>query len=430
MIYFTFFLILILFTRSFLKTKYLLNYEFYYLGTLVAYYIIPVLFLFLIGGAENTPLTRIRKHWFDSILDDYWWQGLLVIIVAFLLSKKWKLLPKLDHKNIKIPLEWVILALIISLVQSIQIFNVETHGDSFAIIAELPLLVRQLLKLLNFIVVPMWILLSIHSVNKRSLFWYLIIVFIILLNFTPYGSRGQTVFQILIFLIVYSSKNGMPNRIKFSFFAFFGFIVFMFLGFFRAEVVGSSTLLIELLLSGDLPFFLGELDQIFANAVEIFNYNNLGVLDIPSNVRLTEQLAIIPSQFLPFEKLSYSDWYLAEFYPAYQAEGGGWAFGTMALIATFDSYIIPFLYLIEMWFLIYILFYKAMLFFPVWFRYPLQIFIFANLILIHRSTPLITIWSTFQALVVMYALITLMKIIKKNKPPLTSKKVYNLNDNK
>ena len=422
MILIVFFLVLILFTRSFFKKNYLLNYEFYYLGTLVAYYIVPVVFLFWIGGAENTILSRIKKNWFDSILNEYWLQGLLIIVTAFLLSKKWKLVPKIEFKNVQIPFAWVIIALIVTLINSFQFTDPEYHGESFALISKLPLIVRQLLKLLNFIVMPMWILLTIYSVNKRSLFWYLIITFIIFLNFSPYGSRGQTVFQLLVFLIVYSSKNGMPNRIKFSFLAFFGFAVFMFLGFFRAEDVGKVSLVIELIMSGDLPFFLGELDQIFANAVEIFNFQNSKILDIPFEVRITEQLALIPSQLLPFEKITYSDWYLNEFYPIYKEAGGGWAFGTMAFIATFDGFIIPFLYLIEMWFLIYILFNKAQFFFPVWFRYPLQIFILVNLLLIHRSSPLITIWSTFQALIVLFSLVTFIKLFKKNKSNLNVEK--------
>ena len=410
-----------------MKKNYLLNFDFYYLGTLVVYFIVPVLFLFWIGGSENTPLTRIKRNWFDSILNEYWLQGLFIIVIAFLLGTKWNLIPKLEYKNIEIPFAWVVIAVCVSLGQSIQIFDTENYGDSFALIAKLPLIVRQLLKLLNFMVSPMWILLTIYSLNKRSLLWYFIVAFIIFLNFTPYGSRGQTVFHLIVILIVYSAKNGMPNRIKFSFLAFFGFAVFMFLGFFRSASVGDISLVIELLVNGELPFFLGELDQIFANAVEVFNFQNLKILDIPFEVRITEQLALIPNQLLPFEKLSYSEWYLNEFYPMYKEAGGGWAFGTMAFIATFDGFIIPFLYLIEMWFLIYILFNKAQFFFPVWFRYPLQIFILINLILIHRSSPLITIWSTFQALIVLFLLVSFMKLFKKNKSNLNIEKVNNFN---
>ena len=410
-----------------MKKNYLLNFDFYYLGTLVVYFIVPVLFLFWIGGSENTPLTRIKRNWFDSILNEYWLQGLFIIVIAFLLGTKWNLIPKLEYKNIEIPFAWVVIAVCVSLGQSIQIFDTENYGDSFALIAKLPLIVRQLLKLLNFMVSPMWILLTIYSLNKRSLLWYFIVAFIIFLNFTPYGSRGQTVFHLIVILIVYSAKNGMPNRIKFSFLAFFGFAVFMFLGFFRSASVGDISLVIELLVNGELPFFLGELDQIFANAVEVFNFQNLKILDIPFEVRITEQLALIPNQLLPFEKLSYSEWYLNEFYPMYKEAGGGWAFGTMAFIATFDGFIIPFLYLIKMWFLIYILFNKAQFFFPVWFRYPLQIFILINLILIHRSSPLITIWSTFQALIVLFLLVSFMKLFKKNKSNLNIEKVNNFN---
>jgi hypothetical protein len=407
--------ILILFKRSFFEKKYLLNYEFYYLGTLVAYYIIPVFFLFLNGGPENIILGRLRKNWFDSIIHDYWVPSLLIIVFPYLIAKKWKLLPKLEYTQSQIPFHWAVIALIISLLQSFQLFQSETHGDSFALIAKLPLIVQQLLKLLNFIVIPMWVLLTVYTVNKRSLSWYLILLFIILLNFTPYGSRGQTVFQILTLLIVFSAKNGMPNRLKFTFIAFFGFTIFMFLGFFRAEYIGSFVTVVELLVSGDIPFYLGELDQIFANAVEIFNFQYSNSLNIPFNVRITEQFALLPSQLLPFEKVTYLDWYLNEYYPIYKENGGGWAFGTMAFIGTFDNYLYPIMYLIEMWFLIYVLFNKTSLLFPVWFKFPLQIFIFSNLMLIHRSSPLIVIWSTIQAIFTLFLLFMFINLLTKTK---------------
>jgi hypothetical protein len=403
--------ILFLFAKSFVKKNYICNYDFFYLGTLVAYYIVPIIFLFLIGGPDNTPLSRIKNNWFDSILDEYWWKGLLVIVFAYLAGKKLKLVPVLVYRISVIPRAWVFISLFVCVGQSFQIFESEVHGDSFALIAKLPLIVRQLLKAINFIVLPMWILLVIHTMNKSSSLWYFIIIFLIFINFTPYGSRGATVSQLLVLSMVYSLKNGMPNRIRFSLITFLGFLTFLFLGIFRSEEMGDVNLVIELLRTGVLPIYLGELDQIFANAVEIFNLQNRNLAIIPLEVRMTEKLSLIPSQLLPFEKLTYSEWYLNTFYPSYKELGGGWAFGTMAFIGTFNNYIIPFLYLIEMWLLIYIIFNKALVFFPVWFRYPLQIFIFNNLLLIHRTSPLVPLWSTLQALIFLFFLFVFINFI-------------------
>ena len=50
----------------------------------------------------------------------------------------------------------------------------------------------------------------------------------------------------------------------------------------------------------------------------------------PLEVRFAEMWAFIPSQLIPFEKMSLDVWYLQTFYPEYQAQGGGLAFGAVS----------------------------------------------------------------------------------------------------
>jgi len=74
---------------------------------------------------------------------------------------------------------------------------------------------------------------------------------------------------------------------------------------------------------------LGEFDSLWANAVELLQAREFGQIDVPAAVRFGEFWAFLPSQLLPFEKSSLSDWFLGTFYPEDQAMGSGWAFGAI-----------------------------------------------------------------------------------------------------
>ena len=50
----------------------------------------------------------------------------------------------------------------------------------------------------------------------------------------------------------------------------------------------------------------------------------------PFNLYTSDLLRFVPSQFLPFEKVSPAEWYVRTFYSSYYDAGGGFAFGTLS----------------------------------------------------------------------------------------------------
>jgi hypothetical protein len=78
---------------------------------------------------------------------------------------------------------------------------------------------------------------------------------------------------------------------------------------------------------------VGEFESIFANAVDLWQHRWAGDMPDSGGLLLSEILAPIPSQLLPFRKRDYSSWYLDEFYPTYGEAGGGLAFGVVAQAA-------------------------------------------------------------------------------------------------
>lgn len=75
---------------------------------------------------------------------------------------------------------------------------------------------------------------------------------------------------------------------------------------------------------------VSEFDSLWANAVDLLRARESGGLHVPVAARFGEFWAFIPSQLLPFQKLSLSDWFVQTFYPAYQEAGGGLAFGAIS----------------------------------------------------------------------------------------------------
>jgi hypothetical protein len=108
----------------------------------------------------------------------------------------------------------------------------------------------------------------------------------------------------------------------------------------RRSVLGGVTILVLFSLLGlwrdsgefRVTLDLGELDHIWANNVELLQTRERGGLDVPATVRFQEFVAFIPSQILPFPKLDVATWFLQEFYPSFQAEGGGLVFGAVAQV--------------------------------------------------------------------------------------------------
>ena len=100
--------------------------------------------------------------------------------------------------------------------------------------------------------------------------------------------------------------------------------LFLFAGLLRGDSEDIDTLRI---------FFDSEFTGVFVTPLDLHILYPQGFLDsAPFNLYIVDILRLIPSQFIPFEKIDPGSWYVGTFYQQYQELGGGFAFGLMAEI--------------------------------------------------------------------------------------------------
>jgi hypothetical protein len=202
----------------------------------------------------------------------------------------------------------------------------ESYMDSYLVLHELPLPARQALKIGGGIssVAALVLLVAILQRWPRQRKLFVLYLAMVLLSFPFSGARSIVVTGLLSAGIAWHVVV-RPIRARWWIAAgIFGLVIFTALGVLRA-----LESLNDLGTISDEGSGLGELDALWANAVELQQAKEAGWLDIPISARFGEFWAFVPSQLLPFEKSSLSEWFLGTFYPEDKAMGGGWAFGAI-----------------------------------------------------------------------------------------------------
>ena len=149
----------------------------------------------------------------------------------------------------------------------------------------------------------------------------------------------------------------------------------------------------------DFVFFyenisLGEFDVLWANAIDILRYRNSG-FDLPSQLYFSEIYSLIPSFFLPFEKINYSEWFLKEIHPEIDGTGAGLMFGLLSQLAGgygyFEAILRGFLLGIFLKYLSNMLFNISS-----WWVFPLKIYISIWIFYVVRDSSFAIINFIFQ----------------------------------
>ena len=138
------------------------------------------------------------------------------------------------------------------------------------------------------------------------------------------GSRANAFLAFLAYIIAASIYVPSFRVRRAALLAVPGLILFLVAGLFR-----DSDANVELLSF----FFKSEFTGVFVTALDL----NMRFPDgfsgqAPFNLYTVDLLRLIPSQFLPFEKVNPSDWYSRDFYGTYYDLGGGFAFGVLSEI--------------------------------------------------------------------------------------------------
>lgn len=203
----------------------------------------------------------------------------------------------------------------------------DSYIDTYRVIQEAPLALRQILKFimnLNAVAIII-ILVGILQRWPKYRVLFFVFVFVVMFSFNPNGSRTELATGLLTIAIAWHSFVKPISSKVWIGSAFAGILLFLSLGFLRGITsVGDYDILGQ-----DNPG-VGEFDALWANGVELLQEKRTGNLHVPLNARFGEFWEYIPSQLLPFEKTSLSIWYLQTFYPEYKDQGGGWAFGAIS----------------------------------------------------------------------------------------------------
>lgn len=200
------------------------------------------------------------------------------------------------------------------------------YVDSYLVIQELPLWLRQGLKIVgglsqfSKLVVLVWLF-----QNWRSHKWWIaLLVGFSAATIDPSAGRASLFVLLFACLILWNRYVRPVSLTQLALAGVSGVVFFTILGMLRggAELNSSDGAMLEM--------GVGEFDVIWANALTLLHEREMFGLRVPLSLHFSEWYGPIPSNVLPFEKLSYSIWFLDEYYPEYRLQGGGMMFGMLA----------------------------------------------------------------------------------------------------
>jgi hypothetical protein len=202
-----------------------------------------------------------------------------------------------------------------------------TYTGSYEATARLPLAIRQLLRLLTGPRLFYWLVLLTWAFQRyqrrRGLIVFALLI-VLIATVVGAGARADFMLIVLSTVILY---HRMVRPISYGRAAAFGVLAllsFTALGILRQLATSSDFGTARLVSSG-------EFESVFANNVDLATKRDWHEIPPPTERQyLSEFLAPIPSQVLPFDKLDASNWYVSTFYPTFAAAGGGFAFGVVA----------------------------------------------------------------------------------------------------
>jgi hypothetical protein len=306
----------------------------------VLYLTLPPLFWMLQGGVYVSPLEGRLFSW-QPTLEEQRYLTLLGLMVVAGLGFSQLLIRRVRIRGARemtpVPFAVALVCLGLVTLNFVLVSGLETagvirsadgYGDSYLAIQQLPLFLRQILKILGglslFAQLTAMVWLFQHW---RSLkLWAYALVLFAVVSVRPEGGRAAVAIMLFATVILWNRFVRPFTLSQMALVGVLGVAAFTALGAVRA--IANSTL--EL---GVFEVGLGEFDVLWGNAVELYRENRDGRLNLPVSLYFSEFYGPIPSNILPFEKMSYATWYLDVYYPEYKLTGGGNMFGLLAQLA-------------------------------------------------------------------------------------------------
>jgi hypothetical protein len=202
-----------------------------------------------------------------------------------------------------------------------------SYSGRYVAVASLPLVTRQILKLVtgaSFVL--SLVLLIVFFLDFRR--WkYLIAMWLgyqLVVAVIAGGSRTSLVLAFASSVILYHVQVRPVRRRAAALLGTGALTAFLALGIARS-------LRSDDWFSDEVAPTAGEFESMFANAVDLDYKRASGEIPtLPTGWFLSDIVAPIPSQLLPFRKFDPSEWYVSSFYPQAKDEGQGFAFGVVS----------------------------------------------------------------------------------------------------
>jgi hypothetical protein len=204
--------------------------------------------------------------------------------------------------------------------------SANSYLETYLVPRRLPLVLAQSFNHLNgmkhgLAIVLLAALFSRYPRTRPIIIWWIVVT--ALFTVTRLGSRTELVLLVLASAMMYQLVV-RPLSLRFVLaVAGVGLTAFIALGVLRHAWLPGSSL---------NPFvYASEFEVLMANAVDLAQKQSIGSLGIlPEGFHLADFTGLVPQQLAPFQKVDPAEWYVSTFYPAYAAQGGGLAFGTIA----------------------------------------------------------------------------------------------------
>jgi hypothetical protein len=300
----------------------------------------PLVWLFYYGGTydrgSNSRLIALQPNVSDNVT--ILWIGFCyigAIYATYALFRKHLPEPgqskiaQVGEREMLIALSLVVIQILISeaLIITGLIPKAESYIDEYRVIEQLPIIVRQLNKIILGLssVAKLILLVGIIQRSRQRPSWIFIYIIASFLTLNIEGSRLAFVTGLLGIIVAW---HVLIRPIRSSTLLTLGviwFLLFTLLGIRRD--LGSWSEVGHVVNEG---LTLGELDSLWANTVLLAQQREAGLLAFPAIVYWSELLSFIPSQLLPFTKINAEDWFIETYDPLYKEAGGGWAFGAIS----------------------------------------------------------------------------------------------------
>jgi len=310
----------------------------WYVAAVAVYTILP-LAVILALGLSYTPLNDIRlfntQPLPGEIAEIGWYYAtyLLVFIVTYLYVRGNPVgtaaaLPPMPRSTVVVVIVlWLLASLFFVVIRQFFDLSAETYWEGYLAVQRLPVLVRQIYRLVGGVRLVLSLALLVWLFQDRRR-WWLIAVWVvcqIVITLTQAGERTTLMMLIASILILYHRLVRPLSARNAALLGAVSLSAFLALGIYRVYRHAEDPSSFRIAISAT------EFESLFANSLDIKQRKESSELtNVPIGFYLGEFMSVIPSQVLPFEKVDPSDWYIGTFYPEAKDRGEGYVLGVVA----------------------------------------------------------------------------------------------------